>query len=232
MSHGSRTLIACVLMLSAAFPLQAEQDYVFENLAAQLDHLSNLHRVDIRGLEFTRSEPAVVTTGPLDTQVKSLLQNFNYVSIQDNAGGLERIIILGEKQLVPRGTTVKTETHGKTYSVNVSLTGAPGSTVDTSLVVDTGADFVVLPSSLMESLGLGDTVTEIHELQTANGVADAEVGTLAQLRIGNEIINSVAVAFIDDELLGGTRLLGMSVLNRFRVTLDSEKQTVTLIRTH
>ena len=83
----------------------------------------------------------------------------------------------------------------------------------------------------METLGLSEETTEERGLQTANGVADAHIGQLENLQIGNEIIRNVEVAFVDDELLGNVKLLGMNVLTRFRFTLDNQNQTITLVRT-
>jgi len=218
-------------VVAVGLPAVAEQDYVFANLSSQLDHLANVYEVDIRGIELTVSKPSESISGAVEFQVRSLLQSFNYVTIHNADGKLERIIIIGEKQDRPRETIVQTEWQGSNYVVDVTLTGQFGTSLETSLVVDTGADYVVLPDTMMELLRMNDVATEVKGLQTANGIADAKIGRLAELRIANEVITDVDVAFIDDELLGGAKLLGMSVLNQFKVTLDSQQQTITLIRT-
>ncbi len=53
-------------------------------------------------------------------------------------------------------------------------------------------------------------------------------GALRAMRLGKEEIEDVEVAFIDDALLGDTRLLGMNVLGRYRMTLDDESNRLTL----
>jgi predicted aspartyl protease len=46
--------------------------------------------------------------------------------------------------------------------------------------------------------------------------------------LGESRISGVSVAFIEDSRLGGNALLGMSVLGRFRVTIDDEQNQITL----
>ena len=50
------------------------------------------------------------------------------------------------------------------------------------------------------------------------------------VEIGPEIVSDVEVAFVADEQLGDVRLLGMSVLGRYLVTIDDELDRITLER--
>ncbi|MCK7578290.1 MAG: retroviral-like aspartic protease family protein [Chromatiales bacterium] len=97
------------------------------------------------------------------------------------------------------------------------------------MLVDTGADRVVLPISLISSLGLSPDALQPQQVQTANGAVDARIGRLAAIWVGSKRVEDVEVAFIDDQRLGGTSLLGMSLLGRFRLTIDDEKNQLTLV---
>ena len=68
-----------------------------------------------------------------------------------------------------------------------------------------------------------------YEVETANGKLPASVGQIPSLRLGEEEIDDVEIAFIDDQSLGDNALLGMSVLGRYRIILDDEAGTLTLI---
>ena len=50
---------------------------------------------------------------------------------------------------------LKTTRRGTQHAVQISLEGADGKRVSRELLVDTGADFVVLPASLLSALGIG-----------------------------------------------------------------------------
>ena len=56
-----------------------------------------------------------------------------------------------------------------------------------------------------------------RQVQTAKGQVRAKIGILSTLRLGNQKINDVEVAFIEDSMLGGNRLLGMNVLKHFEL---------------
>ena len=64
---------------------------------------------------------------------------------------------------------------------------------------------------------------------TANGQVPVRVGKLQQVRIGNAKAREVAVGFIADDKMGNNYLLGMSFLNRFRVTIDDDANRLTLL---
>ena len=67
--------------------------------------------------------------------------------------------------------------------------------------------------------------------KTANGEIAIKLGTLSSLWIGNVVAHDVEVAFVVDPGLPETRLLGMSFLGRFRVTLDEDNDQLILTTT-
>jgi clan AA aspartic protease (TIGR02281 family) len=112
--------------------------------------------------------------------------------------------------------------------VTLTLEGANGRRVQRLLLVDTGADYVVLPSSLIGQLGLAPEGLRQQQVQTANGPTDAALGTLPAVWLKDQRIAGIEVAFIEDSRLGGNALLGMSLLGRFRVTIDDEQGRLVL----
>lgn len=98
-----------------------------------------------------------------------------------------------------------------------------------ALLVDTGASTVVLPSSMMESLGFQPEALENRVAQTANGKVAAKVGVLSSVIVGAVRADEVRVTFVPDGGLSANNLLGMSFLERFRVTIDDAGQRLILV---
>ena len=131
----------------------------------------------------------------------------------------------------PPGTghiELKTSRRGTQHAVQVSLEGEGGKRVSRELLVDTGADFLVLPSSLLGALGIPADGLRPSEMQTANGKVQARIGSLPAIWLGQNRIENVRAAFLEDAKLGNSGLLGMSVLSRFTLTIDDKAGRLTL----
>ena len=202
----------------------------FANLAEQLDDLALQHDIDVRGLSLLKASPPVHSSGGgVEKQLQALLFDFNYVAIRGNEG-IEQVIILGFKQHVPDEIIINTSKKGQNHFIEAALTGPSGERVEVTLMIDTGAAYIVLPKTMIAELGLDEAALTESKLQTANGMVKAQVGELASLEIGDQILDKVSAAFVDDQLLGDVKLLGMNVLNLYRFTLDDEQQTMTLLK--
>ena len=225
-------------------------------MAAQVDVGEELERLaDSQGFELTGAEHVQDTIGRIEgddpyTRVRHLLDQFDHIILQRADGSIERVIVLGlaMPENAPPKTVVavdtdndaaddanatgeillRTERKGNQHSVTVSLEGADGKRLERALLIDTGADSLVLPASLIKPLGLtGKRLTE-REMQTANGRVKARIGRLPAVWLGQQRVEDVAVAFLDDDKLGRAGLLGMSVLGRYQMTIDDEKSTLRL----
>jgi len=130
----------------------------------------------------------------------------------------------------PTKTIVKTRKRGRNHFISATLTGTTGAQIDVSLMIDTGASIVVLPESMMSDLGIDYGQTTSRHVQTVNGITEALYAQINSITIGHETIDDIDVAFIADELLGGTKLLGMNILNNYTVTLNDKNRTLTLKR--
>jgi clan AA aspartic protease (TIGR02281 family) len=246
MLHGplrtaSRSLIIGVMLL----PPSAGADKVL--VADELERLSEAHGFRVIGLEAVEDGMGRAEGDELLPRLRRLLESFDHVIVQSPQGGVERVIVLGEKvPFVPPprsaakeseedesetedgGIVLGTERRGTQHAVEVSLEGPGGKRMSRSLLIDTGADFVVLPTSLVSDLGMPADALDERDMQTANGKVKARVGTLPALWLGRERVPEVVAAFIDDDKLGNGGLLGMSVLSRYTMTIDDDASRLTL----
>ncbi|MBK1645926.1 peptidase A2A [Thiocapsa imhoffii] len=225
-------------------------------VSAELELLMSQFGFEVQGMEQTEAMWARIEGSDLVTRLRVLLDEFDHVIVQDGAGGVDRVIILGEKVAVVAPPMVaetpgfdlpdddvldqvtgelgdaiilQTQRQGHSHLVSLILEGNNGQRIPQTLLIDTGSDHVVLPNSLIASLGLSPNDLRPQTVQTANGTVDARIGTLQGLFLdSNNRVEGVSVAFIDDTRLGGNALLGMSLLGRFLVTIDDEKSQVTL----
>jgi len=205
------------------------------DLAMVLEAIAGEHDFSLAGTERLgdAAAPADNEGMALEQRLRLLLGGFNHVLVRGSDGTLERLIITGRKRgaaEVPREIALLTRRRGPHHLVEATALGRGNRQIGLTLMVDTGATYVVLPLSLAERLGIDPASLQPRQVQTANGPAPARVGRLPGLRLGGERLEDVQTAFVDDKRLGGTMLLGMSVLERYRVTLDDRNDRLLLLR--
>ncbi len=212
------------------------------DLAGQLSDLAGKHGIAIKNLDYIEPAPAMPVQGNLQEQLKALLKDYNYVLLNGENGAIEKIIISSAKSYAPRPVVainnpsddplqfkISTTRSGPHHVVQTMLTGSGGTSLEASLIVDTGASTVVLPLSQKDTLGFSERDLHAGLSDTANGQIETLHGTLTSVRIGDAVVNDVAVSFIADEKLQNKGLLGMSFLNRFRFMFDDAKNELVLI---
>ena len=203
-------------------------------LREDLEGLATRNGVVVDGLEWIGSEPAPSSSGALPDRIRALLHDYNYLLIQGGKSGVERIKITSRKEGGNAGSadraTVSTARVGPHHQVETTLVGPNGIAKSLPLILDTGASTLVLPASLIAELGFRpEDLTEAVS-QTASGRVPSKLGTLSSVRVGAVAATGVRVSFIADARLQGAMLLGMSFLQRFRVTLDDGGNELILLQ--
>lgn len=221
----------CIGSLMLTLNTLAENVDKSNDLLSQIQSLQNQTGIQIEGLNKIQNDVKTRNSGNVDQQIKQLFADYNHISVRNKKGNIERIVILNKKQPQKDSRIVlPANRQGSHFTVEVAISGDGRLWQDVVMVLDTGADLVVLPESMIAAIGLtGSTFTQA-KMQTANGEADAKIGVLKELRIVGETVENVEVAFVADQLLGDSRLLGMSVLGRFQLNIDDKNQLITLIK--
>lgn len=220
---------ACIL--SASFSVNSQS--LDRPLRERLLSLTATEGITVDGLEFLGTEKVPLGLGhDVGSQLRALLQKYNYVLAYDLKGSVTKILILGLRQppaIAQDGVAVVTTRQGPHHLVETILVGPTGAWRKLSLIVDTGATSVVLPSSMASELGFGDTNLSEGWVETAGGRVRTKVGRLASVSVGQAKTQDVAVTFIDDAQIGDKALLGMSFLNHFRLTIEDSNNRILLM---
>ncbi|CAI8773896.1 MULTISPECIES: retropepsin-like aspartic protease family protein [Methylococcus] len=219
-------LLAC--MIVGLWPAAAEA----AGLADQLQGLATESGFAIEGLERLSDEPARRAEGSFKDRLQTLLQGYNYVLVESRPGNIERLVITGIARSggrPPPSSTIPTLRVGAHHQVEALLVGPNGVPQTVSVLVDTGASTVVLPTSMITSLGFDAERLSAGISQTASGRVRTKTGVLPSVTVGPASAENVPVSFIADKRLNGAMLLGMSFLNRFRVTIDDEHNEIVLL---
>jgi clan AA aspartic protease (TIGR02281 family) len=226
-SKLARLLSALIIVLIAVTPQAQEADDLYTQILA----LQNQMKIQITGLNKIQNEPSIIARGRPEEQLQQLLAPYNHVLTRNSKGQIERVVIVNKIQKqAAESIILPASFQNNHYKVSVSLSGNGSVWQSVDMVIDTGADVVVLPESMINQLGLTETELTHEKMQTANGVADAKVGLLQELKLAGETLQNIPVAFIDDSLLGKNYLLGMAVLGRYQLTIDDQSKTVTLFK--
>jgi aspartyl protease family protein len=212
------------------------------SLRDQLRELAQSEGFEIRGLGLVTREPGQAVRGDLRHRIKRLLSGYNYVVLDNDAGDIEKVIILARgtgNTVYPELSVINTVTvpgehiiparrRGSHQLVEAVLVGPGQVPQSVSLLVDTGASTVVLPMSMAAQMGFAIGDLRDGWTQTANGRVRAKTGVLQSVAVGSAAAQDVTVTFLDDNRLNGARLLGMSFLQRFRMTIDDANSRIIL----
>ena len=147
----------------------------------------------------------------------------------NSRGAIQQLRIIGAKRPNQPLYSVKTKRRGPHHLVEAELVGPNGMPQTVSLMLDTGASAIVLPASMIESLGFESGSLRAGTANTANGKVAIRNGKLRRVQIGHAEVYDVAVGFIADDKIGKKYLLGMSFLGHFRMTLDDDANRLTLL---
>ena len=137
-------------------------------------------------------------------------------------------VISGLLQDGPMRVTMETDASGSLvvqrhrdghFYVEAQLNGQPA-----TLLIDTGATTLAISEELADAAGL--TRCRPQQSHTANGIANTCIASLDALQIGPVTLQNVQTSVLPR--LSGPGLLGMNVLQRFRMEQDGETLRLTL----
>jgi aspartyl protease family protein len=249
-----RCLLITACLSGAGLGLAAPAKAAQVDVAEELARLASANGFTVTGDEHLQDALGRAEGDAVYARVRLLLERFDHIILQRPGGGIERVIVLGKAMpgAARPKTVVQTDEpgsdgdvpaasdsaqielptvrNGNQHSVQVALENAKGERVERALLIDTGADTLVLPASLIATLGIAQDSLRERQVQTANGRVQARIGRLPGLWLGEQRIDQVEAAFLEDDKLGGNGLLGMNVLGRYRITIDDEHDKLTLIR--
>ncbi len=101
-----------------------------------------------------------------------------------------------------------------------------GKTLEVYMMLDTGATYTTLPTSVLDELGI-DHAGPVIRLHTANGERDAQMKLADRVWLGDLAIDGVAIATCDPCASKDTvGLLGLNVAGGFNLTIDADRQEV------
>lgn len=224
-------LIAISCLVLIALNTQAQEGEKADDLFEQIQSLQSRMNIQITGLERIQNEEKVMASGSLEQQIEQVLASYNHIISRNTKGQIERIVIINKKQKSEADRIVlPTSLQGNHFMVPVAISGNGGIWQTMDMIIDTGADLVVLPETMIAKLGLTDSSFSRKKMQTANGITEAKIGILQELKIAGETVENVEAAFIPDALLGKNSLLGMSVLGRYQINIDDKSQLITLFK--
>lgn len=131
-----------------------------------------------------------------------------------------------QKQVAVTKVTIPIEDHNSVIQVkNVKL----NNNITSNFLLDTGATYTIISSSLASQLKLNLTNTPKITLMTANGPIKSSKTILSSIEINGLVANNVEVAIADIGVSSSVQgLLGMSFLNKFKVTIDKAGGKLTL----
>ena len=198
-----------------------------DSLRQQLQDLSATHGFTIKGLGRLDDAGAQSVSGSPRQQLEVLLERYDHVLL-GAPPNVERVIIVGRKQPGNGEITVKTTRRGTHHMVEAALEGDGGQRSSLALMVDTGATSMVLPMSMIPALGFDVDALANARTRTAAGPLRGKRARLARVQLGNAVATDVEVLFLPDTQLGETRLLGMSFLKHFGLTIDEKANRLLL----
>lgn len=230
-------IAAALLFLVLMAPGSARsEDPPPPGLGDQLQSLSTAQGFRVRGLQHVTGEAERPVARDLATVevLRLILNGYDYFVVNEPEGRIAEVRILGRSQEVdhgapPQRVAVRSVRRGGHHDVVASLAGPNEVLHEISLTLDTGATTVVLPSSMMASLGYRPDMLRLGWADTAGGAVKIWSGELSVLSVGGAEVENVAVSFIDDNSLGAKGLLGMSFLRRFRLVIDDEANEIVFV---
>lgn len=143
---------------------------------------------------------------------------------QSYAKEAEALRTLAQRSRTPGVVQIPFDPATNVVNANVTVSGRA-----LHLVVDTGASLTTIPSALADELQLRKPENRRVKVNTASGTVEGEVVTLPSLVIGQIEVKNVQAVVLDlPDSLAGKGLLGLNVLQRLNMEIDSQNGMLVL----
>lgn len=119
---------------------------------------------------------------------------------------------------------IKLTARGSHYLVNSII----NDDIETELMIDTGASFTVINQTLLNSLNTPANYLGTLQVNTANGIVEAERYQLESFQVGQQRIRNFEVLVIENHV--GYGLLGMNFLENFKFNINQQVNELELIK--
>ncbi len=237
--HLGRPLAVAALLggLAWVLPDWSTPARAAADLRGQLLELARQEGFLVSGLDQIdeAAPPRDLPSRDLARRISALLSDYNYMLQHDREGRIRELWILEAKPTaaaVAGRYAVGTTRRGPHHLVETALIGPNGRRQTLALTLDTGATTIVLPREMIELLGFRDKDLKDGWSKTVGGRVPVKLGRLETVKVGHAQAKDVAVAFLAGEPPAPGEefaLLGMSFLERFRLTIEDAKNRIILM---
>ncbi len=197
-------------------------DCAWSEFYRYVDRNGNAHYVD---------DPAKIPAEYLEAQ-KTYQERDDFLSpdekkvLEEKERALEKDRNRAFEEQIARRSQTDVSIQGNRVLVPVEL-GCDGRTVSIRLILDTGADMVVVDQSVARRLGLKPIAK--GKARVANGAeVDAQLAELSYIEVGPHRKTHMRVLIIDQQDAGATHsgLLGMNFLRNLDYFVDFQNQVI------
>lgn len=169
----------------------------------------------------------------VDPDVRQAVADLNAATDKTYEVAASRSFQTAERRLTSLEDTVLFEAiplrrDGDTFYVSVVLDGKHTQ----EMVVDSGATSVCLPQAVAKACGIevGSQDPEIILILADGSRIRAHEVTVKSMRVGKFTVENVRCAVLGAEATEAESLLGLSFLGEFKFELDTQKETLTMVK--
>ena len=188
-------------------------------------------------LDLRKSADGVVNTYSqlaANAEMRQAVADLNSATGKSYSLEAGRVFQSAERRLKSLEDTVLSESiplrrdRGDSFWVSVVVNGDKTK----EMIVDSGASVTMFPADMAKALGIevGSQDKQIILVLADGSRINATEVTVPSLRVGKFTVDSVRCAVLGPEATEAEPLLGLSFLKEFRFEIDTQKETLTMVK--
>jgi aspartyl protease family protein len=177
-------------------------------------------------LAIDGGKPRTLAVGESTPEKIKLISATSEAAVVEVAGQ-RRTLTLGQRISMASGASGSQRATLTADAQGHFFTTATVNGISFRFLVDTGASVVTLSTGDAKRAGISYLSGAKGLLQTANGVVPAYRVKLDTVSVGDITLRNVDGVVLDNNILGGVGLLGLSFLNRTEMRRDGDTMTLT-----